>query len=1765
MEQEERSPDATKTSSNTMDNDSPPADLGLSVDTTEEYQASEEKFDIVAIHGLSGGGGKQWSSSKTNTWIQGLAVQMNWEVRVIRYAYDATKIAEATYPEEAISSEASTLLQKLSELRRGQQPPLPLAFFAHDIGGIIAKKALILASRYDSEHADISYSTKLLMFFGCPHRTLNTHQDIEILATRLDMVKPADSTATSLNMKCLARSIIDVNDSFLNTRALARANVINIISSKTDPSEKVFDKYTATLGVPMEKVSLIDKSHNELNEEPEDYTPYEGFQTMRISSFPWLNDRLSRVMDAITLQAPPIYPFKFNTTRGFGWISEHDAMNKWLKSWGLSLLHIHGTSSISNVAQHVYEGIVDRGKSTSFRAILYFKFDKHDTRRNSIGAMANSFLLQILSQIRKSPNSKMSDIEPPDFSDCWTDKDAFFFLEKLVNDMTTIGEIHWIIDGLDQCDESSGLFLSMVSDMAKSSEQHFKILVTTVDDSQIRQALSEFPSIDLREHPPTPGVVESIVLEFMTELCHVRPQYRHGEGKIRRLLDSCRDDDLLRRLLLEWLLVAPCLSTKSALERELTSLSPLSPAKILERCLDAVPESSRSWARKVLMWMSLSFRPLTPEELGIALSLNTSTGPVPEQEAYGDLMWDIENCLGFMIILENGQVQFRHPATRDFLTTSHDSSDTNRPWYAWNSSEEGHREIADACVGYLTLFSTQDKILTACRTCPVDQRIFEYPSGVSPYAVEFWPLHYQRGHSSVFPKLEFSNIASFLNDATAPRRWAAARWYLSNPHIRPDRAFLSHLPIMASIGDEDLVQAHIQSQEPDERDVSEALIEASRYGHGDVVKLLLQKSGVNADICLEAIIAAGRSAELKTLGILLAYATENLHIAKWPGTLASRLAYLGSSEHLKTILEAGADANSTDPDCSPPLHCSIVRDETAAFDTLIEHGADPAVVNSNWVDTPAIVVAGKYGRAKVIDRLAKAAIIDAQDQKGRNALWYAGGRGHYAVFQALVKAGANTEVLTANVRELRPALIPISAAPYPKCLKSVLDTGLDINSKLRKVNSFHALGIAVRSGHVGICRMLLDHGTCKEFDDDSALIHAARANNVEIVNMLLKEGHKADVQLDDSPYHGTPLVAAARAGYKDIVTALLEKGADVNYAAPKDITPLISAVLGNQATIAKTFIDAGADKEAVSDAHNKWNATHFAYDLPDCMKVLAEAGADINAMGPDGTPFYLAAYFNQTKVIKLLLEHKPDLETRCPEGDSTDAGYTPLHCAASYGYNELLRLLLEKGADIEAKTLKGGTPLIQAVATNNEESVKILLEYKLDIDSRDIWGGSAIFCLPNPANLSVVRRLINRGASLTIRNNEKYTPLGRAVTNGDLALVRMLSSQKLDLNAEAGENGTALHIAAKKCNVDLVKVLVEKGASPDVANSWMYGSPLQRLFEKFYTSAKNKDTIARYLVNDAGADINVHGGDFGSVLNAATLTGPIDTIKFILEKGADIGWQDLHGRRPIHYAALRTAEHFRLLLEANGDDEDRLGLTTKTKSGLTVLHFAVATGRSDLVELVLSHTSGILSINELDEDGWTPLLWACRVCESWGTPKEISPEIVKLLLDRGADPSVRGRTSDDREWSPLKMARFHGASQEVIELLTASPSKKKEDDWKSKFHVSKKAARTTWFCDLCLFHVYGNLYVCDGCELSYGLCFKCYRYREETHPYHDKWEERGPEFVDDDEEEEEGDREEEEDDLKGSPGIEQVQDDDSEGDWSNDEAEGNGNAKGESK
>ena len=114
-----------------------------------------------------------------------------------------------------------------------------------------------------------------------------------------------------------------------------------------------------------------------------------------------------------------------------------------------------------------------------------------------------------------------------------------------------------------------------------------------------------------------------------------------------------------------------------------------------------------------------------------------------------------------------------------------------------------------------------------------------------------------------------------------------------------------------------------------------------------------------------------------------------------------------------------------------------------------------------------------------------------------------------------------------------------------------------------------------------------------------------------------------------------------------------------------------------------------------------------------------------------------------------------------------------------------------------------------------------------------------------------------------------------------------------------------------------------------------------------------------------------------------------------------------------------------------------------------------------------------VSVNAPDLDGWSPLFWAlrsvgdCRV-KSHG---EVA-DIVRLLIDLRANVWMRGK-GWDRQWSPLKLARYLGVSEEVEKLLTPKSKRRVvrgvKERWGSEFHLSRKAGSVSdGFCNGCL-------------------------------------------------------------------------------------------------
>lgn len=214
-------------------------------------------------------------------------------------------------------------------------------------------------------------------------------------------------------------------------------------------------------------------------------------------------------------------------------------------------------------------------------------------------------------------------------------------------------------------------------------------------------------------------------------------------------------------------------------------------------------------------------------------------------------------------------------------------------------------------------------------------------------------------------------------------------------------------------------------------------------------------------------------------------------------------------------------------------------------------------------------------------------------------------------------------------------------------------------------------------------------------------------------------------------------------------------------------------------------------------------------------------------------------------------------------------------------------------------------------------------------------------------------------------------------------------------------------------------------------------------------------------------DIGVVGGLLVCAVNAACGWSSSEIVRLMLEKGARIDVKDGMCRMAIHFAAAQSMENYQAILESGADVE------VPDKMGRTALHWASVGGIAYVINHIISSSRGL--VDQSDLDGWTPLLWAARSGDSTLTTvsSNAQEEVIKLLLYRGAEPCVTTKGSD-REWSPVKVARYHGADSRVVWLLEDKANEKfeangGEDVWDEQFHASRKAAwRGGAWCDCCL-------------------------------------------------------------------------------------------------
>jgi ankyrin repeat protein len=243
--------------------------------------------------------------------------------------------------------------------------------------------------------------------------------------------------------------------------------------------------------------------------------------------------------------------------------------------------------------------------------------------------------------------------------------------------------------------------------------------------------------------------------------------------------------------------------------------------------------------------------------------------------------------------------------------------------------------------------------------------------------------------------------------------------------------------------------------------------------------------------------------------------------------------------------------------------------------------------------------------------------------------------------------------------------------------------------------------------------------------------------------------------------------------------------------------------------------------------------------------------------------------------------------------DAMDQDGTPaLMLAALYGGADCVKALLDGGANPNATNKTGATALMWAVP--NPEKVKLLVARGADINarSRDLERTPLLIAAGYPRSAEVVRFLIGKGADVRAVDKDGMGVLGRASLSSDVEMLRLLL-----------EGGRAFSEAGF-------------GPSDDLVYARHYPPSIEYLLSKHVKIGANALALApnrdepklfeRLIAGGADVNARLAGVQRTPLLTAASAeqSGP-DTVRLLLEKGADPNVEDYEGERPLDWATYR--------------------------------------------------------------------------------------------------------------------------------------------------------------------------------------------------------------------------------------------------------------------
>jgi ankyrin repeat protein len=370
-----------------------------------------------------------------------------------------------------------------------------------------------------------------------------------------------------------------------------------------------------------------------------------------------------------------------------------------------------------------------------------------------------------------------------------------------------------------------------------------------------------------------------------------------------------------------------------------------------------------------------------------------------------------------------------------------------------------------------------------------------------------------------------------------------------------------------------------------------------------------------------------------------------------------------------------------------------------------------------------------------------------------------------------------------------------------------------------------------------------------------------------------------------------------------------------------------------------------------------------------------------------------AAMKGDRAAVSSLLKSGEDVNAA--QGD----GMTALHWAAVKGDAEMAQLLLYAGANVKATTRIGAyTPLYLAARGGFHEVVAALIAAGAEIEAKTANGATPLMIAAAGGDVRTVSMLIENGADVNAQDTAKgETPLMYAAAYNRAEAIKVLLKHGADTSRTTKVVDLAALTAPEEVGPSRGGRAAASGTAqvPGVTRPYRYNELIgtQGGFSALHFAAREGHVESALALIDGGADLNLpNPGDKATPFLTAIINGHFDLAMQMLERGADVKLAADNGVTPL-YAVLNNVWAPKSLYPGpKAYQQQRTGY-------LELMKALLDKGADPNVRLKKKvwYQAYNSDFSGVDESGATPF---------WRAAYASDVEAMKLLVAYGADPNV---------------------------------------------------------------------------------------------------------------------------------------------------------------